>query len=406
MYKEENFMKKKNLFLSIASKFALPTFVVLVVLSLGAWFAIRTTPAIYGKWPGYFATLFDYSRYAVDHPARLTGQILSNLVAYAFMLAAVVLTVLSLVLIKHDKLLKLKAACISLLVLFPVTFGLAGGFINFVGEGLWTCVRSGSKGALSAFLLMFVYLFDFLYLAMAVIYLVYAIKTAVKVNKGELQPEEEEEAAVGEKQESAEDKAKREEERAERRASLLREIRKIVREELDKLDRVAIVTGTVPADEEGEEDEEGNPKNPRAPRVPFAKKIVAADKDIQDKYNEIKNEIMAYGASTRLSVGGDTFRLHRKPYVKITLVGKSLKLYFALDPKDFVDSPIPVIDASDKNAYAEVPALLKVKSNLSVKRAKDLAAMAFAKDGVEKEQEAGNHDYVKDIRAELKAQKK
>ena len=65
-----------------------------------------------------------------------------------------------------------------------------------------------------------------------------------------------------------------------------------------------------------------------------------------------------------------------------------------------------MVDASDKNAYEEVPALLKVKSNLSVKRAKDLAAMAFAKDGVEKEQEAGNHNYVKDIRAELRAQKK
>ena len=138
-------------------------------------------------------------------------------------------------------------------------------------------------------------------------------------------------------------------------------------------------------------------------RIPFADKIVKADKDLQDKYNELKSEFLAYGASSRVSVGGDTFRLHRKAYVKITIVGKMLKVYYALNPKDFADSTYPIVDASEKVAYEEVPALLKVKSNLSVKRAKELAEQAFAKDGITKEGEPQAHNWVKDIRAELKA---
>ena len=150
-----------------------------------------------------------------------------------------------------------------------------------------------------------------------------------------------------------------------------------------------------------EEDEEG--KKLSIQRIPFAEKIVKADKDLQEKYNELKSELLAYGASSRVSIAGDTFRLHRKAYVKITIVGKTLKVYYALDPKDYVDSPIPVADASDKVAYEDVPALLKVKSNLSLKRAKELAEVAFAKDGIKREEDAKPHNWVKDIRAELRA---
>ena len=396
-------MKKNNKVLAIAAKFAIPTFIALVVLALATWFAVAATKevSVTSGWPGFFGTLVNYERYLVGHGKRLAGQILSNLVAYAFVVGAVVMFILSLVLIRHDNKMRFKAALISLFLLFPSTFGLVGGFINFLGEGLTVCIDAGGKGAICAFLLVFLFLLDFAYYALAVIYLIHSTRTAILVNRGELDPaelQEEEEPKEGCCQ--CQYRPKTEEEKAERRASLLKEIREIVREELEK---VALVRNVEAAPVAEEEDEECNPKNPRAPRVPFAKKIVKADKDLQEKYNEIKNEILAYGASTRLSVGGDTFRLHRKPYVKINLVGKALKVYFALDPKDFIDSPIPVIDASDKNAYAEVPTLLKVKSNLSVKRAKELIALAFNRDGVVRAENVEEHDHVKDIRKELRS---
>ena len=140
-------------------------------------------------------------------------------------------------------------------------------------------------------------------------------------------------------------------------------------------------------------------------RIPFEERMVNADKDMQDNYNEIKNEILSYGVKSRVSNSGDTFRLHRKTYVKLTIAGKSLKLYFALNPDDYKDSTIPVQDASEKNIYAEIPLVFKVKSGLSMKRCKQLIADVMEKDGLE-QGEVGKVNWVKEIKASLKEGKK
>lgn len=206
-------------------------------------------------------------------------------------------------------------------------------------------------------------------------------------------------------------------------------IREIVREELEKQQEKPVVNqyfngvgpyapGEAPADvapvapapapapveEPAEVEEEAAAKNPSAPRIPFVNRIVKADKNIQEAYNELKNELLAYGAHSRLSTGGDTFRLHRKTYAKVVVAGKGLKIYFALDPKDYADSPIPHGDASEKTMYEEIPFVFKVKSDLSRRRAKQLIAEAFAKEGINKG-EVGNVNYVKEIKASLKAAK-
>ena len=138
-------------------------------------------------------------------------------------------------------------------------------------------------------------------------------------------------------------------------------------------------------------------------RIPFDERLIAAEKDLKDKYNELKNEILSYGVKSRLSNSGDTFRLHRKTFVKITIAGKGLKLYFALRPSDYATSTIPVIDVSDKGVYEETPLAFKVKSDLSVKRAKQLIADVMATENLE-QGEVGKDDFVKPIRALLKAE--
>ena len=406
-------MKDTKRKFSLVSNIALVVLIFLVLVAIAANVSILMNSALrQAGYPGTLSMLFDYSKYAKDHDARFTGQIISNAVAYFFMLAAVVLFILSLVLIKHDKGAKAKSAIIALLVFIPATLGLTGGIVNFFGEGIKTLMDLGGGNAtvvLVTTILTFV--LDVAYLILATITLVSALKTAVKVNKGEIKPEdlEEKPAYVGPS----------EEEKAQDREELLAEIRKIVREELDRLDRVVIakeaqvvhqyvapaaapVEEAQPAPVVEEEDDDEEAKRKGAPRIPFVKKMVKADKDIQDKYNELKNYVLAYDAKSRLSIAGDTFRAHRKAYVKITLVGKTLKVYFALDPKEFADSPIPVVDVSDKVAYEEVPALLKVKSNLSVKRARQLVKLAFEKDGIKRSQEIGDHNWMKEIRAEAK----
>ena len=132
-------------------------------------------------------------------------------------------------------------------------------------------------------------------------------------------------------------------------------------------------------------------------RIPFEKRIVSADKVMKDHFNELKSEILSYGVKSRVSNSGDTFRLHTVTFVKITIAGKSLKLYLALNPKDYKDSTLPIADASKKAIYKEIPLVFKVKSELSVRRAKQLIADAMAKGGL-KQGEVVAHDWVKEIK--------
>ena len=173
---------------------------------------------------------------------------------------------------------------------------------------------------------------------------------------------------------------------------IVQEVKEVVREE------PKVVHVVQPAPAPVEEDE----KN-KIVRIPFDERLVAAEKDLKDNYNELKNEILSYGVKSRLSNSGDTFRLHRKTFVKISIAGKGLKLYFALNPADYANSTIPVLDVSDKGVYEETPLAFKVKSDLSVKRAKQLIADVMATENLE-QGEVGKEDYVKPVRALLKAE--
>lgn len=131
-------------------------------------------------------------------------------------------------------------------------------------------------------------------------------------------------------------------------------------------------------------------------RIPFYERMINADDEMKKNYNELKNEILSYGVNDRVSSSGDAFRLHRKTYVKITIAGLSLKLYFALNPDDYKDSPIPVQNAGHKGIYAEIPLVFKVKSGLSMRRAKELIQTVMEKDGFE-QGVIGDTDWVKQL---------
>lgn len=132
-------------------------------------------------------------------------------------------------------------------------------------------------------------------------------------------------------------------------------------------------------------------------RIPFQVRMMNADEEMKRNYNELKNEILSYGVNSRVSNSGDAFRLHRKTYVKLTIAGLSLKLYFALNPEDYKDSPIPVQDAGHKGIYAEIPLVFKVKSGLSMRRCKELIQTVMEKDGLE-QGTIGDTDWVEKIK--------
>ena len=448
-------MKKEHKFIKFAAKAAFPTLIVLIIVSLASIFLVYSDTSVRATgFPGLFATLFKYG-YFEKSSGQFIAQVFGNAFAYCIALTGVALFIVSFVAIKHDKRTEIKAALLSLTLFVPAVLGLVGGVFNFLGQGIgFLLAKAGIAGAAIAFLLFLLYILDIVYYVFVIAYVSYSVVTGFKIAKGEMSADDLEEEVAGPAEVVVhEDKAAK----AEERVQLLVDIRRIVREELERLDKVAIVREEVvekvvekveepvaeepapveetpveepvaeepapveetpveeapaeepvaeepapveeaPVEAEGETDR----KIIDAVRIPFAEKMARADEDICDKYNELKQEILAYGCNSRISIGGDTFRLHRKPYVKITLVGKTLKVYFALNPSDFVDSPMPVVDAGDKSAYAEVPSLLRVRSNLSLKRAKELVALAFNRDGIEKSSDVVEHDYVEDLRKDLK----
>lgn len=65
------------------------------------------------------------------------------------------------------------------------------------------------------------------------------------------------------------------------------------------------------------------------------------------------------------------------------IAGKGLKIHYALDPADYEESTIPVKDYSHVKLYEEIPAQLKVRSDLSVKRAKMLIDDICLAEGLE-----------------------
>ena len=141
------------------------------------------------------------------------------------------------------------------------------------------------------------------------------------------------------------------------------------------------------AEEEAKEAGQGNDLS-NIQRKPFAEKLALADDDLRAKYEELQAEARAYDLKGRVSNSGDTYHLGRKNYLKITIVGKTLRVYYALDAKAYAGSPIPVEDVSDKKAFADMPSLLRVKSDLSLRRAKKLIADMMEADGIKRIDEA------------------
>lgn len=132
-------------------------------------------------------------------------------------------------------------------------------------------------------------------------------------------------------------------------------------------------------------------------RIPFQQRMIDADKEMKANYNELKNELLSWGLKSRISNSGDTFRLHCKTYCKLTIAGKSLKLYLALNPKDYDSSTLPFQDVGKKNIYSEIRFAFKVRSGLSMRRAKNLIRDACEIDKLEQDS-VQNIDWAEDLK--------
>ena len=138
----------------------------------------------------------------------------------------------------------------------------------------------------------------------------------------------------------------------------------------------------------------------------FDEKVEKASPDLKRHYNEIKNVIMKYrNVHSRISKAGDSFRCKGQKYVYMTIVGKTLKVYLALDPFSIDQNVYHHRDVSNKKKYQVTPTLLRVKSELSVKKTIKLIEVMFEDNMIDVKKKVEEKDYVQELLDILEAKK-
>ena len=86
----------------------------------------------------------------------------------------------------------------------------------------------------------------------------------------------------------------------------------------------------------------------------------------------------------RISQAGENFRLHRQRIARLSIGGKTLHLYLALDPAAYEDSKYRFEDVSDRRTYAATPMKIRITSKRMVKYAKELIGDLAKQHGIER----------------------
>lgn len=133
----------------------------------------------------------------------------------------------------------------------------------------------------------------------------------------------------------------------------------------------------------------------------FTAKLKQSDDEVKDRYGMIKNALLSYKKfKSTVSWNADRFNCGRATIAKMNIRGKTLCVYFALDPKDpaFKQTIYNQKDMSEQKAYAQTPFMMKIKSDLAAKRAVRLVKTLAEQKGVAKKKDFEEVDYKKTYR--------
>ena len=122
--------------------------------------------------------------------------------------------------------------------------------------------------------------------------------------------------------------------------------------------------------------------------------IIQSDDTVKGYYNELKNYILSFkGVKSRISWKFDSYNRGRDQLFKMKLRGKTICLYCNLDPNDF-DKAKYHHEAIDAKIFQDVPMLVKVKSGLGLRKAKELVDIVMAEFKIETNPKAKEVDYI------------
>ncbi len=103
----------------------------------------------------------------------------------------------------------------------------------------------------------------------------------------------------------------------------------------------------------------------------FENKIKFTSPKVKDYYSLIKNELLAYRTKSKISKKSESFR-KKGLFAKLTVSGKSLRIHLPLDPANYDEGRYHQFDMGEKKAFKDVPFTMKIRSDLSCRRAIEL----------------------------------
>ncbi len=100
----------------------------------------------------------------------------------------------------------------------------------------------------------------------------------------------------------------------------------------------------------------------------FVAKLSQSRNEVKEYYGTLKNKLMSYKkVKNRISFSYERFNIGRKSLAKLSIRGKTLCLYVALDSEMFNDTKYKVEQVVSKK-YSQTPTMFRIKCNLHEKR--------------------------------------
>ena len=147
-------------------------------------------------------------------------------------------------------------------------------------------------------------------------------------------------------------------------------------------------------------------EKPKYVNKSFAQKMLLADEVIQDRYDELKNYALRFKKlKARISKKFDSINKGRLQFVKLSVAGKTLKLFLNMDITT-TEPKFHCKDMRDKKTYEPVPVLLRIKSGRAVKYAKILIDQCAASHGLVENKKFKEVDAIALVEAAVAAKKK
>ncbi len=114
----------------------------------------------------------------------------------------------------------------------------------------------------------------------------------------------------------------------------------------------------------------------------FMAKYIQSSDEIKIWYTTLKNELLSYKkVRSRISWKRETFYLGREAVARFSYRGKTLCMYFPLDPNEFADTKYKVEDVSDLGSYEDTPCMYRLKNKRRVRYAIELIALVMERKG-------------------------